>query len=101
MHRKWFEPSGAEPVVVSKFNFGARLKLGGATLLTREEGRKMFTQRFQINQNKGLASATVATFGRKLSVSVQNLVFKPAAAPLPTCENGVCSLNWKPQRPAA
>jgi hypothetical protein len=38
LHREWFEPSEAVPVVVSRFNFGARLMQGGAALLARERG---------------------------------------------------------------
>lgn len=56
---------------------------------------------------KRVPRASIEAVDRKLTVTVQRQVFKSqpeqeaASAPMPTCENGVCTVNWKPQRPAA
>jgi len=69
----------------------------------------MFTHRFSIRKNNKV-QIEIETISRGMSVNVSNLVLRmqaagagstdPAATEV-TCENGVCTLNWKPQRPAA
>jgi hypothetical protein len=63
----------------------------------------MFTQRYAIEQNKHIVAEVANRLNRKLSAAVQYLVTHPqlAQAPVPTCQNGVCMVSWKPQRPAA
>jgi hypothetical protein len=65
----------------------------------------MFNQRYNINQNKQAMAKVAVAVGRTITASVGKVVFRavlqPAPAAVPSCENGVCSLDWKPQRPAA
>ncbi len=80
----------------------------------------MFSQRHAIKQNDKAALAVVVdSIGRNLNRSVPKLVLRQpveavtlslvpsptaeavALTDVPECENGVCNLSWKPQKPAA
>lgn len=64
----------------------------------------MFTQHQAQSDKRISVRAASCTFGRNLSATVQKLSFRKSEQveeQHSECADGVCSLNWKPQRPAA
>lgn len=58
-----------------------------------------------IHRPLNLNANSLNALRRRLSASVSKLMVvkrqAPQAVAVPSCENGVCVLDWKPQRPAA